>query len=292
MTVAGFPHSGITGSKPACGSPMLFAAYHALHRLSVPRHPPCALIRLTGNACLSPASINRPAPSLHSLRLPAAYGCTPRSSLVMRLGLNDFSSASPAPFQKNDHEETRDTDLRIRIRTHTTHTQNSLPRFDSSRKRNRRFRCSPRPLLHTTLDPSCQINNPDEEREREETAERATCERFLHPEECLLACSRKEVIQPQVPLRLPCYDFAPVIKLAFGRCLLAVGSRTSGTPNFHGVTGGVYKARERIHRGVADPRLLAIPTSCSRVTDCNPNLDRVFPIRSASRHRFGLSRPL
>src|SRR5690606_13931257 len=62
-------------------------------------------------------------------------------------------------------------------------------------------------------------------------------------------CSRKEVIQPQVPLRLPCYDFAPVIELAFGRCLLAVGARTSGAPNFHGVTGGVYKARERIHRG-------------------------------------------
>ena len=49
MTLAGFPHSGITGSKPACGSPMLFAAYHALHRLCVPRHPPCALERLTGS---------------------------------------------------------------------------------------------------------------------------------------------------------------------------------------------------------------------------------------------------
>ena len=45
---AGFPHSGTTGSQPACGSPMLFAAYRALRRLSVPRHPPCALIRLTG----------------------------------------------------------------------------------------------------------------------------------------------------------------------------------------------------------------------------------------------------
>jgi len=100
------------------------------------------------------------------------------------------------------------------------------------------------------------------------------------------------VIQPQVPLRLPCYDFAPVIRLAFGRWLLAVASRTSGTPNFHGVTGGVYKARERIHRGVADPRLLAIPTSCSRVTDCNPNLDRVFAIGSPSRVCSTLSRPL
>ena len=68
--------------------------------------------------------------------------------------------------------------------------------------------------------------------------------------ETLLGISRKEVIQPQVPLRLPCYDLAPVTKLAFGRSLQKVGSRTSGTPSFHGLTGGVYKARERIHRGM------------------------------------------
>jgi hypothetical protein len=108
----------------------------------------------------------------------------------------------------------------------------------------------------------------------------------------LLGISRKEVIQPQVPLRLPCYDFAPVTELAFGRSLPRVGSRTSGTSGFHGVTGGVYKARERIHRGVADPRLLAIPTSCSRVADCNLNLDRLFEIRSPSRVCSPLCRPL
>ena len=77
----------------------------------------------------------------------------------------------------------------------------------------------------------------------------------------LLEISRKEVIQPQVPLRLPCYDFAPVTELTFDGCLLAVSPPASGPPSFHGVTGGVYKARERIHRGVADPRLLAIPAS-------------------------------
>ena len=61
---------------------------------------------------------------------------------------------------------------------------------------------------------------------------------------------RKEVIQPHLPIRLPCYDFTPVIGLTFGCCSLAVGSQTSGAPNSHGVTGGVYKARERIHRGM------------------------------------------
>ena len=61
---------------------------------------------------------------------------------------------------------------------------------------------------------------------------------------------RKEVIQPQVPLRLPCYDFTPVIEPTVVSCLLAVSALPSGKPNSHGVTGGVYKARERIHRGM------------------------------------------
>ena len=61
---------------------------------------------------------------------------------------------------------------------------------------------------------------------------------------------RKEVIQPHLPIRLPCYDFTPVIDLTFGGCLFAVSLQTSGAPNSHGVTGGVYKARERIHRGM------------------------------------------
>ncbi len=61
---------------------------------------------------------------------------------------------------------------------------------------------------------------------------------------------RKEVIQPQVPLRLPCYDFTPVADLTVAGCLLAVGAPSSGQTNSHGVTGGVYKARERIHRGM------------------------------------------
>ena len=56
---------------------------------------------------------------------------------------------------------------------------------------------------------------------------------------------RKEVIQPHLPIRLPCYDFTLVIDLTFDG-----SSPASGAPNSHGVTGGVYKARERIHRGM------------------------------------------
>ena len=60
----------------------------------------------------------------------------------------------------------------------------------------------------------------------------------------------KEVIQPQVPLRLPCYDFTPVIDHTVVSVLPKVRQPTSGATNSHGVTGGVYKARERIHRGI------------------------------------------
>ena len=66
----------------------------------------------------------------------------------------------------------------------------------------------------------------------------------------LLDFLRKEVIQPHLPIRLPCYDFTPVIDPAFGSSLLAVGSLTSGVTDSHGVTGGVYKTRERIHRSI------------------------------------------
>ena len=61
---------------------------------------------------------------------------------------------------------------------------------------------------------------------------------------------RKEVIQPQVLLRLPCYDFTPIMNDTLGGCLLAVSAPTSSTTHFRDVTGGVYKARERIHRSV------------------------------------------
>ena len=83
--------------------------------------------------------------------------------------------------------------------------------------------------------------------------------------------SLKEVIQPHLPIRLPCYDFTPVIGHTVASAPLAVKLPASGATNSHGVTGGVYKARERIHRSNADLRLLAIPTSWSRVADSNPD---------------------
>jgi hypothetical protein len=83
--------------------------------------------------------------------------------------------------------------------------------------------------------------------------------------------SLKEVIQPHVPVRLPCYDFTLVTDHTVVNALPRVRLSTSGATNFHGVTGGVYKTRERIHRTIADIRLLAIPTSRSRVADFDPD---------------------
>ena len=65
-----------------------------------------------------------------------------------------------------------------------------------------------------------------------------------------LLIPRKEVIQPHLPIRLPCYDFTPIIAPTFDGWLLAVTSPASGVNDFRGVTGGVYKARERIHRSM------------------------------------------
>ena len=95
-----------------------------------------------------------------------------------------------------------------------------------------------------------------------------TCGRGLG----LVVLLRKEVIQPHLPVRLPCYDFVPIADPTFdGSLPQGVRPPASGVTDFHDVTGGVYKARERIHRSVADLRLLATPTSRGRVADPDPN---------------------
>ena len=221
MTPAGFPHSDIRGSRDACSSPRLFAAYHVLRRRSVPRHPPCALVSLDRiiftRSTVLPSNKHTHVRAQHTCFFPFDLDCQITGSLR-------------------------------RTRKYTSVASPLAPRsvtilFGAYRAYSR--------WLQKGGDPAA--GSPT-----------ATLLR-LRP-------SHQARLRPLCPSR--------------------VQSRASGAPNFHGVTGGVYKARERIHRGVADPRLLAIPASCSRVADCNPNLDRVFPIRSASRPRFGLSRPL
>ena len=118
---------------------------------------------------------------------------------------------------------------------------------------------------------------------------------MCHHTPCVGSCghepmrSKKEVFQPHLPIRLPCYDLAPVTSFTLGGSLRLP---TLGTPGFHGLTGGVCKVRERIHRIIADIRLLAIPASRSRVADCDPDYDRFSEISSPSRVGSPLYRPL
>ncbi len=79
----------------------------------------------------------------------------------------------------------------------------------------------------------------------------------------------KIMVKVHVLVRLPCYDFTPVANSTVEGSQFSFPA--SGEINSHGVTGGEYKTRERIHRSIADLRLLVIPTSCSRVADYNPN---------------------
>ena len=72
----------------------------------------------------------------------------------------------------------------------------------------------------------------------------------LNSRVCLFMLLRKEVIQPHLPIRLPCYDFTPITSPTFDGSSLTVKPPASGVTDFRGVTGGVYKARERIHRGI------------------------------------------
>ena len=120
---------------------------------------------------------------------------------------------------------------------------------------------------------------------------RACKSNFFSP---FLKYIRKEVIQPHIHVRLPCYDFTPIDNHTLGACLppKRISPTTSGTTDFRGVTGGVYKARERIHRSLADLSLLAIPTSCRRISACNPNWDRLSGISMLLRVSCPLYRPL
>ena len=86
---------------------------------------------------------------------------------------------------------------------------------------------------------------------------------------------RKEVIQPHLPVRLPCYDLVPIANPTLDGSLQKVRPPALGVTNFRDLTGGVYKARERIHRAMADARLLANPASWGRVADPSPNWDRL-----------------
>ncbi len=102
----------------------------------------------------------------------------------------------------------------------------------------------------------------------------------------------KEVIQPQVPLRLPCYDFTPIIGPTLDGWLL-IGYLTGfGCYQLSWCDGRCVQGPGTHSPEHADLELLAIPTSWSRVADSNPDWDAFFGIGSTSRSRYPLCAPL
>jgi hypothetical protein len=134
---------------------------------------------LTGNARTRRPSINRVSLRCTPHGLPAAYRRTPRSPLVLRLDPHDFSRPAPdwIPIEnqtRTSREVISASDSHSFYYTHAELPSTIAP----SRKKKRRFRCSPRPILHTTLDPNCQINSTIRTKNERDDRRRATCERF------------------------------------------------------------------------------------------------------------------
>ena len=103
---------------------------------------------------------------------------------------------------------------------------------------------------------------------------------------------RKEVIQPHLPIRLPCYDFTPIIGPTLDGWLL-IGYLTGfGCYQLSWCDGRCVQGPGTHSPEHADLELLAIPTSCSRVADCNPDWDAFFGIGSTSRSCSPLCAPL
>ena len=199
LPLVGFPIRRSRGQRLVSTSPGLIAAAHVLHRLSAPRHPPCALVLLIEKN------------TFHH------YGVFKvRADLEHRI-----EATSRQSFKTQQRGTSRSTYFQAR--------------------------------------PNTGRSTSDHQRAGRPTGVSA-------PE-----FPRKEVIQPQLPLRLPCYDFTPITSPTFDGSLQKVRPPASGVAHSHGVTGGVYKARERIHRGSADPRLLATPPSRRRVADADLN---------------------
>ena len=214
---------------PTCGSPWLFAAYRVLRRQSVPWHPPCALVRLI-LPVLVVLIFLRLLRNENNLKfvvsfLPCAVFKV-RLKALLRISESSLIHSIRCPILQNDTEIIiipQPNPCRTACAILFGRSRSGLPVVPASPSvRSPSHLCS----SFTTVRPWAMIYS----------------RRPFLP--------RKEVIQPHLPIRLPCYDFTPVIGLTFDGCLLAVSSPASGAPNSHGVTGGVYKARERIHRGM------------------------------------------
>jgi hypothetical protein len=293
--VRGSPIRKSSDQRSVGSSPRLIAASYVLHRLLVPRHPPCALNNLatqnlqTTNPHHTPhhppkGAARRQARIRELLKMLASTvqfstndqppPTPPHQTLEppqgrsgMRRG-RPWHEGRPTPHRRTSDQAARS--FRTQQRAYNHPTPSPAPFHTPTNEGRTRHRQQPAAEL-VSVPPSSTIQTTRDTPKAEAPSRSGMA---LHRQaelagELLL---RKEVIQPHLPVRLPCYDFVPIADPAFdGSLPQGVGPPASGVTDFRDVTGGVYKARERIHRSVADLRLLATPTSWGRVADPNPN---------------------
>ena len=274
----GLPHSGARGSPAARASPRPFAACRALRRPWEPMASPvrpcslarrrasrpaalCAYIILPLPWCGTPSG----APALVYLagvtlvRTPAVSLCVLLSFLSPILSMNRRGHSVPAVVENVGLEPTTPG-----LQSRCSSQLSQSPRIVVPGRLE-----LPAPTLSVWCSNRLSYGTPSTAPKRAGIPRRSLLGRHKKrdgPPRATRERPRKEVFQPHLPVRLPCYDLAPVTTFALGG-----SSPTSGARGSHGLTGGVYKARERIHRAMADARLLANPTSRSRVADSDPN---------------------
>ena len=258
----GFPIRTPSDHSLVDNSPRTIAASHVLHRLLMPRHPPCALNNLTTTRCSHPLCNTQ-------------HTTTPQPHDHHHTHHRD---ALDGPSQERPENHTTPTtgDHRCPLRTQQR-AEPPQPHKRTAGHRSVGFAFHPANPPHTTRRTRQRTASWNQRKENQPRRHPTHPSVKQHQHEAghptnTMGLLRKEVIQPHLPVRLPCYDFVPIASPTFDNSLpQGVRPSASGVTNFRDVTGGVYKARERIHRSVADLRLLATPTSRGRVADPDPN---------------------
>ena len=200
ITSRGFPHSGIRGSRPACGSPRLIAACHALHRFLAPRHPPSALSSLTTAFVVSRTLEDALASRGSRMRLSKSHAGRAERPAQPAPYLVEMSGFEPPPSCLQGRRSP--TELHPPAVVGLGRVELPTSRLSGARSNHLSYR-PPKGKCHwldrwvTDLG-DLAGRRPEDRR----------------PADLL----RKEVIQPQVPLRLPCYDFTPITDHTFGAC--------------------------------------------------------------------------
>ena len=201
MKAAGLPHSETCGSKPVDGSPQLVAVFRVLHSLLMPRHPSCARIRLArlgiGVRFLRSLRPDRMARtrSLRKLKASTYLFC-----LMRNFSLYGGDRSPPISYMSCNSLSTSNC-LLSKIEPAFARRA-SARQTTSKRGRSRKQQT----LVHA-------LRSPDGRRRVSPS---------LPEGRCLL---RKEVIQPLVPQRLPCYDFIPITTHTLGRQMPDFGCR-------------------------------------------------------------------